>query len=219
MTADTAARTHISGARDQWSHAMERVLAWASLAGPLLMVGAALLVSFEIQMLTGDLDWISEPEGLIGMVAAPCLVATYIVVGRRLSEAAPRTGVVVTVLGVVAATSFVNPMTSRLFSADLVELGVDPSIVSDAWDVPTAWSALSLLLIFQLFLVSIIAGVAILKTATVPRWTGVAFIAFVPVFVAAQAVNAAIEITYPAAWIILFAAVFGATRADPAGNS
>lgn len=215
-TTTTTSSTPARAGAAHWHASMERILQWAPLAGPAIMIGAALFVTFQIQMLPGDLDWISEPEGLIGMLAAPFLVATWIVVGRRLSEGAPRTGVVVTLLGTLAATSFVNPMASRLLSVDLVEKGADPTFVNDTWDAPTVWSGLSVILIFTLFLVPLIAGVAILKTGTVPRWTGVAFIAFVPVFIAAQAAYAAMEVTWPLAWVVLLAAVFGVTRADSA---
>lgn len=212
MTIGTTSTTAARAGADHWNASMARLLSWAPLAGPLIMLGAALLVSFEVQMLPGDLDWISEPEGLIGMVAAPFLVATFIVLGRRIADGAPKTGVVVTILGVVAATAFVNPMSARLFSVDLVEMGVDPVTVSEAWDAPTVWSALSLLLIFQLFLVPIIAGVAVLRTGVAPRWAGVALLVFVPVFIAAQAAGAAIQVTWPLAWVVLTGGVYGVTR-------
>lgn len=218
MTARTTTPTSAgrSDKPDYWTAAIERILSWARPVGPALMLVAALLVSFEVQMLPGDLDWISEPEGLVAMLAAPFLFAAWIAVGRRVSEAAPRTGVVVSVLGAMAATSFVNPMGQRLFSADLVELGVDPTVIHEAWDVPNVYSALSVPLVFLLFLVSIIAGVAILKTGVAPRWSGAALIAFVPAFVAAQGASVAIRVTYPLAAAILLIGVVGATRGPAA---
>lgn len=192
-----------------WSSRIGRVLTPAALVGPLLLIAAAGLVAAGVQKLPGDLDYISEPEGLLGLLAAPFLVATWIQVGRRIAERAVRTAVVVTLLGVVAAIGFSRPFAERLFLADLVEVGLDPAPLYDAIESPTAYSAIAFLPVAAMFLVALIAGVAIVRTQVAPIWAGIAMILFVPLFITAQAAYVAIEVTYPAATILFFVGVLG----------
>ena len=69
------------------------------------------------------------------------------------------------------------------------------------------------------FLAPIIAGIAILKTKVAPAWAGVALLCFGPTLMAAQGFYAAIEVTYPLAWVFMLAAVLGILRSDRAWAS
>lgn len=188
---------------------MTQLLPKAAMVGPGLMVIAALCVSLDVKTLPGDLDWISEPEAFLGYVASIFLVATWICVGRTIAPASPRAGIAVTLLGVVAAVGWTNPFVSRLMSIDLVEQGYDPADIEEVWNNPSLFSALAVPVTFMAFVVPLIAGVAILRTAVAPKWSGWAMIAFVPLFITAQAGYVAIRVTYLGATALLLAGVVG----------
>lgn len=209
---DVGTRATSTGA-GAWTATMERLLPVAAVVGPALMLLAAAFVALDVQTMAGELDWISEPEAFFGYVASIFLIATWIVIGRAISTAAPRTGVAVTLLGVVGAIGYTNPFVSRLMSIDLVEFGFDPDEVDEVWDNPSLFSALTLPIVFCVFLVAIVAGIAVLTTKVSPAWTGIALIASVPVFIMAQAGYVAIRVTYPIATALLLGGVAGVVTA------
>lgn len=198
-----------------WCGGMEKAISRTVLIGPALMVLASLMVSADVRRLPGDLDWVSEPEGTLGVYAAAFLVSTWIVIGRLVSTAAPRTGVVITLLGVAGSVGWVYPFAYRLVVADLVDGGFDADALNEVGESGgTVFTALVLPLMFLGLLVPIIAGVAIVRTRVAPVWSGLALVAFSLVFVTAQAAYVFIEVTYPIACLLLVAGVAGATRAN-----
>ncbi len=202
---------------DRWSTFFTSLLPRAAIAGPALMVVAALCVTAGLSRLPGDLDWISEPEGFFGMLAIPFLVATWAFVGRTVATRSPRTGIAITLIGAVAAAGYAFMMAIRLFSADLVLNDVSATIINDTWesDEASVWSLLTFgLMTLMNFVVALIAGIAVLKTRVAPRWAGIAFLLFPPVFITAQAAYAAIEVTYPLACVLLLAGVTGVVRSS-----
>jgi hypothetical protein len=104
-------------------------------------------------------------------------------------------------------------------SIDLVEYGFDPNEVNEVWDNPSLFSALTLPIVFTVFLVAIVAGIAVLTTKVAPTWAGAALIAFVPIFVMAQAGYVAIRVTYPIANALLLAGVAGVVTATRPATS
>ena len=206
---------------DAWSSFFGRLLPVAAIAGPALMLLGALCVAFGIQTLPGDLDWISEPEGMFGMFAVPFLFATWIVAGRTIARRASRTGIAVTMIGTVAAAGWAFPFTIRLFSADLVLNDYDANAINEVWEGDTTVYSLVVFVFMTVmnFVVAITAGIAILRTRVAPIWAGIALIAFVPVFITAQAAYVAIEVTYPLAITLLLVGVVGVVRADRAATS
>jgi hypothetical protein len=100
-------------------------------------------------------------------------------------------------------------------SIDLVDQGVDPDVVNEAWENPTLYSALATVVTFPaFFLVPIIAGIAIVVTRVAPAWAAIALIGFGPTLMAAQGFYAAIQVTYPLAWVFMLIAVAGVLRSD-----
>ena len=108
-------------------------------------------------------------------------------------------------------------MAIRSFSADLVLNNVGATMIDDTWESDEA-SIFSLLIFalmtVMLFVVAFVAGIAVLKTRVVPRWIGLAFLLFPPVFMTAQAAYVALEVTYPLACAILVVAVAGTVHAS-----
>ena len=75
---------------EPWAEFMNGFLPVAAVVGPALMVVAALFVAAGVETLPGDLDWISKPEALIGYLATPFFVATWVVIGRLIARARTR---------------------------------------------------------------------------------------------------------------------------------
>ena len=67
---------------------------------------------------------------------------------------------------------------------------------------------------FTVFLVALIAGIAIIRTHVAPVWAGAAIIAWVPVFITAQAGYQWLEVTYPVANLLLLVGVAGTVHAS-----
>ncbi len=204
---------------DTWTAAMERLLPVAAIVGPTLALLASLFVTFDVLTLPGDLDWISEPEAFVGYVSTIFLFATWIVVGRTIATAAPRTGIAVTLMGAVAAIGYANPFVSRLMSIDLVDYGYAADEIDEVWDNPSLFTALTLPIAFTVFLVALVAGIAVLTTKVAPAWAGAALIAYIPIFVLAQAGYVAIRVTYPLANALLLAGVVGTVAATSRSRS
>lgn len=216
-TTDSQPLTPSAEHTDRWSTFFTRLLPQAAIAGPALMVVAALCVTAGISRLPGDLDWISEPEGFFGLLSVPFLFATWVIVGRTVATRAARTGIAITLIGALAAAGYGYMMAIRLFSADLVLNDVSATIVNATWesDDASVWSLLAFVVMTAMsFVVAIIAGIAVLKTRVASRWFGIAFLLFPPVFMTAQAAYVAIEITYPLACALLLAAVAGTVHAS-----
>ena len=138
-------------------------------------------------------------------------------IGRLIATRAPKTGITVTLMGVVAAIGFANPYVSRLMSIDLVDFGYDPNEINEVWDNPSPYTAVSIVIVFTVFLVALIAGIAIIRTRVAPVWAGAAIIAWVPVFITAQAGYQWIEVTYPLANLLFLVGVAGTVQASRTG--
>lgn len=200
---------------DSWARFFDRLLPFAAIAGPVLLLLGALCVSAGVQSLPGDLDWVSEPEGMFGMAAVPFLFATWIVVGRSISRRAPRTGIAITLIGAVAAAGWAFPYAVRLFSADLVVSGFEANAINDAWEGDaTVYSVVVFVFMTAMnFVVALVTGIAVLRTRVAPLWSGIAFIAFVPTFMAAQGAYVALELLYPLAIAFLLVGIAGVAGA------
>ena len=219
-TIATPAPDQTTDPTDLWSRFFGRLVPILAVVGPALALAAALFVTLQVQMLPDDLDWISEPESLLFYLGAIAFPVTWIVIGRAIARQAPRTGIVVTIAGVLGSFTGVSAAAWRHMSIDLVDHGVDPNLVNEVWENPTLYSALAILVTFPAFFITpIIAGIAVVRTKVAPAWTGVALLCFGPTLMAAQGFYAAIEITYPLAWIFMLSAVVGVLRADSAGTS
>ena len=74
MSTDITSSPTPGTATDPWSSFFGRLLPRAAVTGPVLLLLGALCVSAGIQTLPGDLDWISEPEGMLGVAMIGPLV-------------------------------------------------------------------------------------------------------------------------------------------------
>lgn len=210
-------RHHEEENQRRWASFFDRALPGLAIAGPALFLVGALLAAARVQPLPGEMDWVSEPESFVGFVGTILLVVTWVEVGRRIARLSPRAGIAVTLLGVWGAFGAVSAFAWRQMSVDLVGQGADPDLVLAAWENPTLYSALTTAVVLPFFfLAPVIAGVAVLRSRAAPAWAGLAVIAFVPAFIAAQAAYLAFPVTYPAAAGLLLLGVIGIVRADAA---
>ena len=190
-----------------WSQAWKKSLPILALVGPILFFIAALVRALGIGTLPGGLNWLSAPEGLLMSIGAPFFVATFIFLGQIISEQSPKTGILVTVLGVLgtAYLSFVSGF--RGLAKGFVESGLDPNLIQSAFDSEAAVTWLSPLLLFHLgqLIAWIIAGVVIIRKKVAPLWVGLALILGVPFLLTAQAFYFNLEIFWPLAnglWLL-----------------
>lgn len=179
MSTTTPMQAPFMGTADPWSRFFGRLVPALAVVGPVLALVGAFFVAFQVQMLPGDLDWISEPESFFIYLGAMVFPASWIVIGRAIARSAPRTGIAVTVLGVLGAFTAVSAAAWRHMSIDLIDRGVDATVVYEVWENPTLFSALATLATLPaFFLTPIIAAIAILKTRVAPAWTGIALLGF-----------------------------------------
>jgi len=183
--------------RAEWTAAWERALPALALVGPGLFFVAALVRAAGIGTLDGDLDWASRPEGFLMVLGVPFLVATFILVGRRISEVALRSGIAVTAFGVLGTTALAAISSFRLFTATFIDAGIDPDALNEAFEASGAWDLGLFVYNAGGFLAWIIAGIVILRTAIAPKWAGACFIAGVASVITAQAAYIALEVFWP----------------------
>jgi len=183
--------------RTQWSAAWERALPYLALVGPGSWLIAALVRAAGIGTLEGGLGWVSRPEGFIMTIGAPFFVATFIFMGQRLAERSVRTGIAVTVLGILGVAPLAAVSGFRLFAAAFTDAGIDPNTINQAFEAESVWYLGVLVLNLGQFLAWIIAGIAILRTDIAAKWAGVALILGVPSVIIAQALYFNLEVFWP----------------------
>ena len=146
-----------------------------------------------------------QKSQLIHCMGIPFFVATFIFMGQRIAERSVRTGIVVTVLGVLGVSPLAAESGFRLFATAFTEAGIDSNIMSKAFESESGWYLGFLVLNLGQFLAWIIAGIVVLHTGIAPKWAGVALILGVPSLIIAQALYFKLEIFWPLAnglWLL-----------------
>lgn len=192
---------------EYWSHAWKKALPTLALVGPACWFIAALVRALGIGLLPGDLNWVSAPEGLIMSIGAPFFVATFIFMGKVIAERSPKTGILVTVLGVLGTSLLAFISGFRALAKGFVDAGLDPNAIHAAFESESAVIWLAPVLIYNLFqfISWIIAGIAIIRKKIAPLWVGLALIIGVPCLITAQAFYFKLEIFWPLAnglWLL-----------------
>ena len=202
--------------RARWGATWERALPALALAGPGVGLVAALIRAAGIGTLGGELDWISEPGGLVLTYATPFMVATFFVLGRRIADQSFRLGLAVTGLGVAGVINLAFIAQLRLFLGTLTDNGFDPDALNAAFESPSAWELGLLPLNAVGLLTWMVAGIGVLKTKVAPAWSGVALVLGTPAVITAQAVNFQLELFWPLGMALWLAGVWGVVRSDGA---
>lgn len=197
-----------------WSHVWKSALPALALVGPTLWLIAAMVRAMGIGTLPDDLSWVSGPEGVIMSVGAPFFVATFIFMGQTIASRSPKTGVLVTVLGILGTTplSFISGF--RPMAKGFVDSGLDPAAVNTAFESEVTAIWLTPLLLYNLgqFVAWIFAGVAVVRTKTAPWWAGLALVLGVPCLITAQAFYIHLELFWPLANALWLLGVWGLVK-------
>jgi hypothetical protein len=170
---------------------------------------ASLLFVAGIGYLPGPLFWVGGPEGFIMTVTAPFFAATFIHLGRTVARAFPRTGVAVTVLGMLGVTTLSAIAAFRLFATVFVQHGIDEALMATAFNADSVLYLPFLVLQLGFFLAFIIGGVALLRMPQVPMWAGLALIAGIPTLVTGQFFLFHTAIFWPLATALWLAGMWG----------
>ena len=189
----------------EWSAVWERTLPYLALMGPGSWLIAALVRAAGISRLEGGLDWVSRPEGTIMTIGVPFFVATFIFMGKRVAERSPKTGIVITTLGVLGVSFLAAISGFRVFVAQFADAGIDSNTMNAAFESGSVWIIPIAILNVGQFLSWIIAGVAVIRTGIAPKWAGIALILGVPSLITAEAFYFMTELFWPLAnalWLI-----------------
>lgn len=199
---------------DYWSKTWKKALPALAIVGPACWFFASLTRAFGIGLLPGDLSWASGPEGVIMSIGAPFFVATFIYMGQLITERSPKTGILVTILGVLGTTLIAFISGFRALAKGFVEAGVDPNEIHAAFESESAVIWLAPILVYNLcqFLAWILAGTAIIRKNIAPLWVGLALILGVPCLITAQAFYFNLEIFWPLANGLWLLGIWGLTR-------
>jgi hypothetical protein len=188
-----------------WSSIWERALPVLAVVGPATWLLAALVRVAELGTLPGALSWASQPEGFIMVLGVSFFAATFVMLGRRVAERSPRSGVAVTAMGMLGVAPLAAVSFIRLFMANFVAAGLDPNLLNRAFESPSLWYAGFFVLNAAQFLAWIIAGVSLLRSGAAPKWAAVSLILGVVSVVTAQGAYVALEVFWPlgcALWTI-----------------
>lgn len=196
---------------DNWSRTWAKALPVLALIGPTFFLIAALVRAFGIGTLTGDLGWVSAHEGLIMSIGVPFFVATFIFIGQMVATRSQKTGILVTVLGILGTSllSFISGF--RGLAKGLVDSGLEPNVINEAFesDATAIWLAPLFLYNLGQFVAWIIAGVAIMRKKIAPWWVGLALILGVPCLITGQAFYFKLEVFWPLANALWLLGVWG----------
>lgn len=197
-----------------WAATWRRALPALAVVGPASWFAAALIRAAGIGTLDGGLDWISGPEGLVMSLGVSFFAATYILIGMAVAARAVRSGVAVTGLGLLGVTAFGGIAFFRTFMAKFTEEGLDPDAMNHAFEAMHVWD-LAAVTNFANFAAWLVAGIAIIRTAVLPRWVGVCCIGGVIAVVLAQGAYVALEVLWPLGTGLWLAATVGVVRTSP----
>ena len=201
----------VSGEKSEyWNEIFNSWLPILALVAPITLFCSALIRASGVGVLPDDLDWISKYEAIVGLAGAPFGVATFIFVGRIVADEFPKTGVMVTIFGVLFTGFMVFITSFRGLAAGYVELSVDPALINEGqlpiWVIP--------ILIYNLlgFIAHIGAGIALIRGKSTLSWCGWSMILGIICIPIAQAFYFHLEIFYPLGTGLILLSIIGLVR-------
>jgi hypothetical protein len=196
-----------------WAAAWRRALPALALIGPGSWFAAAVIRAAGIGTLDGELGWISAPEGLVMSLGASFFAATYVLLGLAVARRAVRTGITVTALGLVGTGAFSGIAWFRVFMAKFSDEGLDPDAMNQAFEATHVWDIAALTNLGN-FAAWLVAGIAILTTAVLPRWVGACCVGGVIAVILGQGAYIALEVLWPLGTGLWLLATVGVLQAD-----
>ena len=131
----------------------------------------------------------SNYEGFVMTLGAPFFIATFIFLGQTLARRFLKVSILVTILGILGASSLVFVSSMRLLQQAFVDSGFDSNTVWAAWDNVSVWHIPLLLQNIAAPIAFIIGGVALLLTNDAPKWVGILLIICFPLIATGQLIG------------------------------
>ena len=179
-------KTKMENQTNKWLKTFQAALPYLALVAPAVWFIGALIWTAGIGRLPGELYWVSPYEGFIMTLGSPFFVATFIFLGQLVSNRFPKTGILVTVLGILGVATLAITAGFRLIVSVNVEYGIDPNTISKAYNADSIWYLPFFVLQLSGFLSFIISGIALLRVNLAPKWAAVLLILSIPALVTGQ---------------------------------
>lgn len=153
-------------------------------------------------------------------IGVPFFVATFIFMGQKIAAQAPKTEILVTVMGVLGSSFIAFISGFRALAAGFVDAGLSPEAIKGGLESEAALQWLAGLLLYNIFfmLAWIIAGVAVIRRQVAPWWVGAALILAIPCLITAQALSYHLELFWPLANGLWLLGVAGLVKHKPTAD-
>ena len=193
---------------NNWTSTWNKSLPYLALIGPASLFIASLFLAAGIGVIPDKTYTNSSYEGFIMTLGAPFFIATFIFIGQTIAKRFLKVGILVTVLGILGASSLVFLSSMRLLQKAFVDSGFDSNTVWAAWDNVSAWHIPLLLQNIAAPLAFIIGGIALIRTTISPKWVGILLAICFP-FIATGQFIGKIEIFWTLGTALMTIAVWG----------
>jgi hypothetical protein len=198
---------------NNWTLTWNKSVPYLALIGPTSLFIASLFLAAGIGVMPDKTYTNSSHEGFIMTLGAPFFIATFIFLGQTIAKRFLRVGILVTVLGILGASSLVFLSSMRLLQKAFIDSGFDSNTVWAAWDNVSVWHIPLLLQNIAAPLAFIIGGIALLMTKFTPKWVAVLLIICFP-FIATGQLIGKIEIFWTLGTAMLTISVWGLVKAN-----
>jgi hypothetical protein len=197
---------------NNWTSTWNKSLPYLALIGPVSLFIASLFLAAGIGVIPDKTYTNSSYEGFIMTLGAPFFIATFIFLGQTTAKRFLKVGILVTVLGILGASSLVFVSSMRLLQKAFVDSGFDSNTVWAAWDNVSAWHIPLLLQNIAAPLAFIVGGIALMRTTLTPKWVGLLLIICFPAIATGQLIGK-IEIFWTLGTALMTISVWGLVKA------
>ena len=203
---------------NNWTSTWNKSIPYLALIGPASLFIASLFLAAGIGVMPDKTYTNSSHEGFIMTVGAPFFIATFIFLGQTIAKRFLKVGILVTVLGILGASSLVFLSSMRLLQKAFIDSGFDSNTVWAAWDNVSLWHIPLLLQNIAAPLAFIIGGIALLMTTMTPKWVAVLLIICFPFIATGQLIDKT-EIFWTIGTALLTISVWGLVKATKNGEA
>jgi len=196
---------------NNWTSTWNKSIPYLALIGPASLFIASLFLAAGIGVMPDKTYTNSSHEGFIMTVGAPFFIATFIFLGQTIAKRFLKVGILVTVLGILGASSLVFLSSMRLLQKAFIDSGFDSNTVWAAWDNVSLWHIPLLLQNIAAPLAFIIGGIALLMTTMTPKWVAVLLIICFPFIATGQLIDKT-EIFWTIGTALLTISVWGLVK-------
>jgi len=197
---------------NSWTSTWNKSLPYLAFIGPVSLFIASLFLAAGIGVIPDKTYTNSSYEGFIMTLGAPFFIATFIFLGQTVAKRFLKVGILVSVLGILGASSLVFVSSMRLLQKAFVDSGFDSNTVWAAWDNVSAWHIPLLLQNIAAPLAFIVGGVALMRTTLAPKWVGLLLIICFPAIATGQLIGK-IEIFWTLGTALMTISVWGLAKA------